>query len=127
CWTESWMVLGVGNFRTRPIRKKGGSRRYGIAGPRKSVTVGYRYYFGIHMGLNLGECDEIIEIKVADRTAWSGSATTNTSIWIDEPELFGGDESEGGIVGTLDVMMGGPDQPVIRGSRQCSADSCRPS
>lgn len=81
-------------------------------GSGSSYTVGFRYYFGIHMGLNLGECDEIVEIKVADRTAWSGSITTNDSVFINAPELFGGDKAEGGIVGTLDVMMGGPDQPV---------------
>lgn len=23
CWTESWMVLGVGNYRTAPVRAKG--------------------------------------------------------------------------------------------------------
>jgi hypothetical protein len=81
-------------------------------GSGSSYTGGYRYYLGIHMGLNLDECDEIVEIKVADRTAWSGSVTTNTTITIDAPELFGGDKAEGGIVGTLDVMMGGADQPV---------------
>lgn len=78
----------------------------------KAVTVGYRYYLGLHMGLNLGECDEIVEIRVADRVAWSGSVTDNTTITINQPDLFGGDKAEGGIVGTLDVMMGGPTQPV---------------
>ena len=24
CWTESWMVLGVGNYRTQPVRAEGG-------------------------------------------------------------------------------------------------------
>jgi hypothetical protein len=26
CWTESWMVLGVGNYRTTEIRSKGGKK-----------------------------------------------------------------------------------------------------
>lgn len=78
----------------------------------KRVTVGYRYYLGLHMGLNLAECDEITEIQVGGRTAWSGSITSNTTVYINQPDLFGGDKAEGGIVGSLDVMMGGPEQDV---------------
>lgn len=81
-------------------------------GKRSSVTVGFRYYFGLHMGVGLAEHDELVEIKVGDRSAWSGSVTDNASIYINAPNLFGGDDKEGGIAGTLDVMMGAPTQPV---------------
>ncbi|HTF96740.1 MAG TPA: hypothetical protein VL995_11455 [Cellvibrio sp.] len=64
------------------------------------------------MGLNYGEVDEITEIRVGDRVAWQGNISSNTTITIDKPDLFGGDESEGGIQGTLDVMLGAPNQPV---------------
>jgi len=26
CWVEDWMVLAVGNYRTDPIKKKGGKK-----------------------------------------------------------------------------------------------------
>lgn len=81
-------------------------------GGSSSVTVGYRYYFGIHMGLNLLECDEVTAIKVADRVAWSGSLTASAAFAINEPELFGGDAAEGGIVGNAYMMMGEPTQAV---------------
>ena len=81
-------------------------------GKRRSTVVGYRYYFGLQMGVGLCEHDELVEIKVGDRSAWSGSVTDNASIAINAPNLFGGDDKEGGIVGTLDVMMGAPTQPV---------------
>jgi hypothetical protein len=81
-------------------------------GKGKKTTVGYRYYFGLHMGMCRGPIDELVEIKVADRSAWKGSITGNTRIKINAPNLFGGDEKEGGIVGNLDVMMGAADQPV---------------
>lgn len=81
-------------------------------GKGKKTTIGYRYYFGLHMGMCRGPVDEIVEIKVADRTAWRGSITGNTRIAINEPGLFGGDEKEGGIVGDLEVMMGAPEQTV---------------
>lgn len=67
---------------------------------------GYYYSFGIHMGISRGEIDELVEIKVGDKTAWTGSVTASGSISIDSPDLFGGDKGEGGIVGNLDVMMG---------------------
>lgn len=81
-------------------------------GMGKKITIGYRYYFGIHMGIGRGELDEIVAIKVGGKTAWTGSVTGNSTIAIDQPKLFGGDKGEGGIAGSLDVMMGGPTQPV---------------
>lgn len=78
----------------------------------KSVKVGYRYFFGIHMLVSRGEVDELVEIKVGGKSAWRGSVTGNTSVQINSPELFGGDDGEGGIQGRLDVMMGGPAQSV---------------
>lgn len=81
-------------------------------GGRSKQTVGYRYFFGIHMGAGRGPLDELVQIKVGDRVAWSGSVTANASVQISEPDLFGGDDKEGGIVGQLDVMMGAPTQPL---------------
>lgn len=79
----------------------------GGGGPQ---VTGYRYFFSIHMGLGRGPVDELCEIKVADRTAWAGSVTGDASIPINNPNLFGGEEKEGGIQGTLDVLMGEPSQ-----------------
>ena len=108
-------------------------------GSGKKVTVGFRYYFRIHMGWCRGPVDELVEIKVGDRTAWSGSVTASSTISIAAPKLFGGDKGEGGIDGTLDVMMGeptqavnpnlvpmhgggGPDAPAFRGVFTCLYD-----
>lgn len=107
-------------------------------GKSSSVVIGYRYFFGIHMGIGRGPVDSIAAIKVGDRLAWPLETTqivgwnwiegtqeyemiTQTipapppmtgsgQISINAPDLFGGDKSEGGIVGSLDVMMGEPDQ-----------------
>lgn len=80
-------------------------------GSKKAVKVGYRYLFGIHQGFGRGPMDEMVQIKVGGKVAWTGSVTGNQTITINKPELFGGDDGEGGIKGTMDVMMGGPDQP----------------
>ncbi|QQQ00962.1 phage tail protein [Lysobacter enzymogenes] len=57
--------------------------------------------------------DEIVEIRVGDREAWKGSITKSGRILINKPDLFGGDKGEGGIKGTLDVLMGDADQAVL--------------
>ena len=71
-----------------------------------------RYYFDIHFGIGL-PIDELVEIKASDKTAWRGSVTDNQQVFINAPNLFGGDEGEGGLQGTLDVMMGAEDQGVL--------------
>lgn len=71
-----------------------------------SQTVGYRYYLGMHLGVCVGPVDALLEIRVGDRTAWSGNVTASGTIAINAPDLFGGEEKEGGIAGALDVMMG---------------------
>lgn len=81
-----------------------------------SIVAGFRYLFGIHMGISRGPVDELVEIKVGDKTAWRGSATGNSTINIDAYNLFGGEEGEGGIQGQLTLMFGAPAQtapPVL--------------
>lgn len=78
----------------------------------KPQTIGYRYFMGIHMGLCRGPINEIREIKVGDRTAWKGSAVGQARWQIQASGLFGGDQGEGGIYGTIDMMLGTETQPV---------------
>lgn len=75
-------------------------------GSKKSVTIGYKYYIGLHMGLGRGPVNQLVEIQVGSKRAWSGSVTASGRINIEQPGLFGGEKKEGGIDGTLDVMMG---------------------
>lgn len=78
---------------------------------RKKVTIGYRYCMGIHMGLCRGPVDEIVAIRVGDRPLWSGSMGQSGDTSLHAPDLFGGEEREGGISGTLTVLMGQATQP----------------
>ncbi len=109
-----------------------------MGGKSSDPVIGYRYSFGIHMGLNRGAVDEILAIKVGDRVAWQKGEPIKRGVislmgfgnpvlyvplpgdpeaiteagdyFIYNPELFGGDKGEGGIVGKLKVLMGAPDQ-----------------
>lgn len=78
----------------------------------KPQTLGYRYFMSIHMGLSAGPINEVKEIEVGGRTAWKGSATGQARWQIKASGLFGGDSGEGGIYGTIDMMLGTEDQPV---------------
>lgn len=84
-------------------------------GGSSKQTVGYKYFFGVHMGIGRGPVDALHEIRVADKQAWYGRATGNTTIRINKPELFGGEEKEGGVAGPLELMMGGADQEASSG------------
>lgn len=84
-------------------------------GKKKSVTVGYRYFLDIHMGLCRGPINDCIEIRVGDRTAWSGSMLGGGSHAIDAYELFGGEKGEGGVRGTFHLHMGYNSQNSIPG------------
>lgn len=61
---------------------------------------------GLHFGIAHGPVDEVQQITVGEREAWSGTQTTSGSVVVNAPGLFGGDTREGGIVGVLDVAMG---------------------
>lgn len=80
-----------------------------------SQIVGYRYLLDMHMGISRGPVDELVEIKAGDRYIWRGSSTGNGDIPIDAVNVFGGEDGEGGIQGTLTTMFGGPTQTAPAG------------
>lgn len=75
------------------------------------ATVGYRYHLGLHM-VFCDAADALLAIAVGDKTAWTGNVTSNSTIYINKPDLFGGEEKEGGVQGYVDVMFGGDTQGV---------------
>ncbi|MGU9776201.1 phage tail protein [Salmonella enterica] len=82
---------------------------------KKKTTVGYRYYWDVQAGIGRGPVDELVAITADDKTVFagkSGEVTKSTSIYIDKPGLFGGDDvgGEGGIQGTFEIAMGDASQ-----------------
>lgn len=75
-------------------------------GGSKSVTIGYKYYLGMHMVICHGPVDSIQAIIVGEREAWGGNITSSQQITIAAEDLFGGRKKEGGISGKVDIMMG---------------------
>jgi len=75
---------------------------------KKKQTIGYKYYLGMHMIL-ARMVDAVKRIDVGDQCIWSGSCAGGR-ISVNCPDVFGGDRSEGGIVGDMDIEIGNPTQ-----------------
>jgi hypothetical protein len=84
-----------------------------MGGRSKKQTVGYRYRMGLHLVLCQGPVDAVQEIQMGERTAWGDASRAPlagghglTRLSIRQPNLFGGDAREGGVVGEIDVLPG---------------------
>ncbi|RVA08572.1 VWA domain-containing protein [Mesorhizobium sp. M7A.F.Ca.US.002.01.1.1] len=97
-------VTWYGDLKKSAIK---GARRYGLFGPRQ--VLGYKYDLGMQMGLCHGVADALYGIRAGDKDAWKG-IRRGGRITIHKANLFGGDQSEGGIEGDVDLCMGAPDQ-----------------
>lgn len=80
-------------------------------GSKKKVTIGYKYFLGMHMVICHGPIDSLERIDVAERTAWSGNVTGTSTIYVNNPDMFGGEKKEGGVQGYVDVEFGLSTQP----------------
>lgn len=69
------------------------------------VTVGYWYYMSAHLAI-AHTVDKFLKIRVGDKIAWTGAVTANSTVNINKPELFGGEDREGGFIGDVDFIMG---------------------
>jgi hypothetical protein len=79
-------------------------------GKPKSQTIGFSYYMSMLSGLCRGPIDALVEIKCGDFTAWHGEINNSDLNSINSPNLFGGEQKEGGIQGPFRVFMGEADQ-----------------
>ncbi len=77
-----------------------------------SQTIGYKYFMGLHMAICHGPVDSINQVYVGERSLDITPATSNTTKQIFQPDLFGGDKKEGGIVGDAEIEFGGDTQTV---------------
>lgn len=69
------------------------------------------YFMSIHLGVSLS-ADSIEGIYVNDRPAWTGSMSEPGQISVNLPNLFGGPQKEGGLVGTIYHFPGHADQVI---------------
>ncbi len=76
-----------------------------------------KYYLDLHLGVCLGPVQSIRRIIIGDRLLWGDDAgenpITQSRIWnIDDPDLFGGLEREGGVRGSIAFLLGHDSQVI---------------
>lgn len=103
-------VVWYGDLHIQDIK---GPRRYGFFGPRQ--VTGHRYGLGMHMVLCHAVHDEIRQIWAGDKLIFPKAPSTaifqgSGVLVIDQADIFGGDEGEGGISGNVHVLGGDPAQ-----------------
>ena len=77
----------------------------------KKVKTGYKYFLGVQLALCHGAVDRVSELIVGERSAWKGEINTSgQQVTVDAKELFGGEKSQGGVAGPMQVYMGADDQ-----------------
>jgi hypothetical protein len=79
-------------------------------GKSSKPTIGYRHFMYLYMGESIGPNDYLAGVKVGGQTVFEGERAGSGTLAINLPQLFGGDKKEGGLVGTLQIRMGEPDQ-----------------
>jgi len=82
-----------------------------VGGSSKKVVVGYKHHVGMHL-VFCDRVDKITAIEVDKKTVWEGQLSSNNTVTLDKPDLFGGESSEGGITGDVDIEFGDVTQTV---------------
>ena len=63
---------------------------------------GFKYKVGIQFAFCRGVVDELLRIWIGDDEVFNGSVTHDTTLTINNPDLFGGDDlGNGGVGGTM--------------------------
>ncbi len=91
-------------------------------GKSSKVVIGFHYKLGVQFSLALA-LDSVKRIFGGEREAWTGNVTGDSSIFIDKPELFGGEKREGGYVGKVSFSFGQSETPNPYAARFLGADS----
>jgi len=106
-WIKDPIMLAFKPTGTVAIRKKAG-KSWKLK--TKWQTVGYHYEYIFQFGLCRGMLDSVLAIRAGDKEVWSGQLTSSGIVSVNKPNLWGGEDAEGGIVGDFEFAFGNPDQ-----------------
>jgi len=112
CYIENPCIAWYGDIEIAPLVDHT-TINTGFNNKRVYSTIGYEYRMGLHFILCQGSVDGIKQIKNNDTVIWptakditavnvDGASETE----IDEPNVFGGRYSGGGVVGTVTFLYG---------------------
>jgi hypothetical protein len=107
---ESPNVTWWGDLTNRPIKKAAGKGGFMGSGRTNWQIVGYRYYAGMKLSLCRGPV-ELLELQADGKTFWEGQSSGGL-IPVSAEGLFGGEDSGGGLAGTINFLPGSASQEV---------------
>lgn len=88
-----------------------------MGGGKGGQTIGYKYFMSIHMGIGRGPLNEVVDMTAGGLSMWKDFGkdpicigNSGKFVNIDAPELFGGEQKEGGIQGPAYFYNGSRDQ-----------------
>ena len=79
-----------------------------MGGAKKNKSEPVKYYATMEQVICMSPVDAIVEIEINSEKAYTRPITQNGEFYIDKPELFGGDNSEGGVQGWCEARFGQP-------------------
>jgi len=77
-------------------------------GGSSDQVAGYKYFTGLMVAIG-NTIEELVSINPDNRGWILEAPVSDNSVFINKPNLFGGDKAEGGWVGWIDVHTGKPD------------------
>lgn len=96
-------VTWYGNLKTQPITKK---IKTGLFSSKEEVLA-YKYFLGIQFALCRGVVDKLTRVWIDDKVVYDGGDVSHLgSALINKPELFGGEDQQGGVKGHLKFYGG---------------------
>ena len=111
---EAPNVIWYGDFKKRAIKE---SVKTGLFSSQSSI-VGWKYFIGVQMAICLGELTKFWKIWADDKLIYDYDSLpggvrleTDGSFYVNEPKLWGGIKSGGGIQANLDILFGGSSVP----------------
>lgn len=117
CKLTGPMVAWYGDLKVEPVTETVKTGWFS----KETYTKFYRYYLGMQLVLCSGEIDAVVGIyfdekEMNEKTTFGGYTypygytktveTHRTKYEIDHPPFFGGDDEEGGVVGTVYIYHG---------------------
>ena len=73
----------------------------------KKYTAGYKYHIGMHMAFCVGDGNvRLLKLLCQDEVIWTGNLASGRGT-VNQGDLFGGEDGEGGITGDFDWCPGG--------------------
>lgn len=116
CKIKGPNITWWGALRTEAVKRVSNA----MTGSR--TTIGYKYHLGMQHVLAVGPVDALVDIVVGDKSLGFVSelpySALGTDLSINLPDLFGGDEKEGGLSGVLRFYFGSDTQvadPYLEG------------